>query len=287
MNLNIFPFIPKHNHLSTNRIRSADEHFSEEQLHYWEHKKRSKILLSVYRILFFLLFISLWEVGAFYKHIDTFFFSSPSRIWNSFVSGIQNQTLLYHIGVTLLETLASFLIILVISLVLSGLFWFFQKSGLFFEPFLVVLNSLPKSALAPLIIVWFGTGMKTIILCGISVAIFGAILSIYHGFCQTDSEKEKLILTLGGTRKTIFQKVVLPGSIPLLLSVAKVNIGLCLVGVVIGEFLAGRQGLGYLIIYGSQVFQLHLVIMSIIILCIIAMGLYQIIKLLEKHVSSN
>ena len=276
-----------HLHLSSLEKNPSPSTPSSEQQAYWKHKKRNRILLTLSRISFFLFFLCIWEWAALSHYIDTFFFSSPSMITAIFIKGMADQTLIYHIGITMTETIISFIIILFISIILSGFFWFYQKVGSFFEPFLIVLNSLPKSALAPLIIVWFGTGMKTIILCGISVAIFGAILSIYHGFQQTDPEKEKLILTLGGTRKTIFTKVVLPGSIPLLLSVAKVNIGLCLVGVVIGEFLAGRKGLGYLIIYGSQVFQLHLVIMSIIILCIIAMLLYQIIKLLEKHVTTS
>ena len=149
------------------------------------------------------------------------------------------------------------------------------------EPFLVVLNSLPKSALAPLLIVWHGTGMDTIIAAGISVAIFGAIINLYTGFLQADPEKLLLIRTLGGTRRDCFFKVVLPASIPVILSNMKVNIGLSLVGVVIGEFLAARRGLGYLIIYGSQVLQLDMLITSILLLCIIAMGLYQLLQFAE------
>jgi NitT/TauT family transport system permease protein len=140
---------------------------------------------------------------------------------------------------------------------------------------------LPKSALAPLFIVWLGTGLKTIVVAGISVAIFGSIISLYTGFKQVDEEKIKLIRTLGGDKKDAFLKVILPASIPVILSNMKVNIGLALVGVIIGEFLAARRGLGYLIIYGSQVFQLNMVITSIIILCFIAVGFYQVIQFLE------
>ena len=154
-----------------------------------------------------------------------------------------------------------------------------------FEPFLIVLNSLPKSALAPLIIVWLGTGPRTIILCGISVGIFGCILNLNQSFEQTDPERLKLIETLGGTKLQAFTKVVFPGNIPTFISLSKVNIGLALVGVIIGEFLAGRKGLGYLIIYGSQVFKLDLVLMSIVILCVIAMVIYGLLNLLEKKIS--
>lgn len=169
----------------------------------------------------------------------------------------------------------------VISLLLATLLWFSDKLSEILEPYLVLLNSLPKSALAPLFIVWLGTGINTIIIAGISVAVFGSIISFYTAFHQVDPEKEILIRTLGGNRRDIFFKVVLPGSVPTLLSTTKVNIGLSLVGVIIGEFLAARQGLGYLIIYGSQVFQLDMVISSILLLCVIAMLLYLLTQSLE------
>ena len=151
------------------------------------------------------------------------------------------------------------------------------------EPYLVVLNSLPKSALAPLLIVWLGANERTIIVCGMSVAIFGSILNLYTGFGEADPEKLKLIETLGGGKKEKLMKIILPSSVPLLLSVMKVNIGLCLVGVIIGEFIGARKGLGYLIIYSSQTFKLTWVLMSIIILCIIAIILYGLLGLIEKR----
>ena len=153
------------------------------------------------------------------------------------------------------------------------------------EPYLVVLNSLPKSALAPLLIVWLGANMRTIIVAGISVAVFGSILTLYTGFQQISAEKIKLIYTLGGDRRDVLRKVVLPGSVPIFLNTMKVNIGLCLVGVIIGEFIGSRRGLGYLIIYGSQVFQLDLVLMSIVILCGLAMGLYQGLNVVERRLT--
>ena len=163
------------------------------------------------------------------------------------------------------------------------LLWLCPRLSQVLEPYLVVLNSLPKSALAPLLIVWLGANMRTIIVAGMSVAIFGSVISLYTGFQEISPDKLKLIYTLGGTRRHALLKVILPASIPYLLSNMKVNIGLCLVGVIIGEFIGARQGLGYLIIYGSQVFKLHMVMMSIVILCVIAMALYQTINLLEKY----
>lgn len=248
-----------------------------------KHRRHHHEIAS-WRTILFVLFLVLWEISADFKWIDSFFFSSPSRVARCFAEQLQNNSMLSHIGVTLFETLFSFLLVLLFSLLVSTLLWYSPKLSEILEPYLVVLNSLPKSALAPLFIVWLGTGSRTIIVAGMSVAIFGSIISFYTGFQQVDPEKITLIYTLGGSRRDAFSKVVLPGSIPILLSTAKVNIGLALVGVIIGEFLAARRGLGYLIIYGSQVFQLDMVITSIIVLCIIALGFYKSIQIIEHQI---
>ena len=248
-----------------------------------KHRRHHHEIAS-WRTIIFVLFLVLWEVSANLKWIDSFFFSSPSRVARCFVDQIRNNSMLAHIGVTLLETLLSFLLVILFSLLVSTLLWHSRKLSEILEPYLVVLNSLPKSALAPLFIVWLGTGTRTIIVAGMSVAVFGSIISFYTGFQQVDPEKITLMHTLGGSRRDAFCKVVLPGSVPILLSTAKVNIGLALVGVIIGEFLAARRGLGYLIIYGSQVFQLDMVITSIIVLCVIALVFYKSIQIIEHQI---
>lgn len=259
----------------------ATEQTSPAQQEYFNAHLRHHRFIRYSRILILIAFLGIWEFCANHKIIDSFFFSSPSRVVNCFISMVLDRSLFTHIGVTLLETVVSFLLVSFLSLAFATLLWYSKKLSEILEPYLVVLNSLPKSALAPLLIVWLGTGTGTIIVAGLSVAIFGAIINLYTGFLQVDPDKLKLISTLGGTRKDAFFKVVLPASIPTILSNMKVNIGLSLVGVIIGEFLAARKGLGYLIIYGSQVFQLNMLITSILILCAIAMGLYQIIQALE------
>lgn len=233
------------------------------------------------RILILIAFLFIWEFTTRMGYVDSFFFSSPSQVTLCFIGMVKDLSFFTNTGITLLETIISFLLVFLIGMVTATLLWYSKKCSEILEPYLVILNSLPKSALAPLFIVWLGTGIKTIIVAGISVAIFGSIINLYTGFKQVDDEKIKLIFTLGGCKKDAFFKVILPGSVPTILSNMKVNIGLALVGVIIGEFLAARRGLGYLIIYGSQVFQLNMVITSIIILCFIAMGLYQIIQGLE------
>lgn len=251
------------------------------QQQFIKQHKRHHHLVSAFRLLLMLLFLLLWECAGRLGWIDTFFFSSPLLVLKYFIKMLLDGSFFTHTGITLLETLISFLLITLLSLLTATLLWHSRYISEILEPYLVVLNSLPKSALAPLLIVWLGTGTDTIIVAGISVALFGSIISLYTNFLHVDSEKLKLIYTLGGTRTQAFRKVVLPASIPVILSNMKVNIGLALVGVIIGEFLAARRGLGYLIIYGSQVFQLNMLITAMIILCIIAMGLYQCISFVE------
>ena len=253
------------------------------QIEFIQKYKREQFMISFARILIFTGFLAIWEALSYFKIIDSFFFSSPSGIVLLFIDMCKNFEIFIHTGITLYETILSFFIVNILSILIAILLLSFNTLSKITEPYLVILNSLPKSALAPLIIVWLGTGSKTIIVAGISVAVFGSIINLYTGFLQVDNEKLKLIKTLGGNKKDELLKVIVPSSIPIIISNMKVNIGLSLVGVIIGEFLAARQGLGYLIIYGSQIFQLDLLILSIIILCIIALLLYKSIDFVEKR----
>lgn len=246
-------------------------------------QKRHKRSVRTIRLCIFLLFFGLWEVASQSGLIDSFIFSSPSKLFLCAYGMILDHTLFTNIGITLFETIVSFLLVIFFALFITIILWFNKHISETLEPYLVVLNSLPKSALAPLLIVWLGANYNTIIITGMSVAIFGSILSLYNSFQSVDTEKVKLIYTLGGNKFHALTKVVLPSSLPSLFSIMKVNIGLCLVGVIIGEFIAARAGLGYLIIYGSQVFKLDWVILSIAILCIIAIALYQAIAIAEKY----
>lgn len=226
------------------------------QKEYVKGMNRRKKVIHFARFFLLAAFLLLWETAARREWIDSFIFSSPGRILTTFYQMIQDGSILEHIGVTLAETLVSFGLVVLVGIAAAVLLWMFPSVSKVLEPYLVVLNSLPKSALAPLLIVWLGANVRTIILAGMSVAIFGTIMNLYTCFTEVSPEKEKLIYTLGGKKKDTLFKVVLPGTIPNMLSIMKVNIGLCLVGVIIGEFIGARKGLGYLIIYGSQV--LHL-----------------------------
>lgn len=252
------------------------------QINYLKTYRQHKLMIIFGRIFLFAAFLILWEGSVALGLMDSFFFSSPTRILSLFWEMTKDSVIWGHIGITLWETCVSFLLVTLISILAAIGLIFFPRAAEILEPVLVMLNALPKSALAPLIIVWLGTGMKTIIIAGMSVALFGSIINMYTGFSQVEEEKIKLIYTLGGTKKDTLTKVIFPFSIPVIISNMKVNIGLSLVGVIIGEFLAAKEGLGYLIIYGSQIFKLDLLILSILILCLIAIVLYQLIHLLEQ-----
>ena len=255
------------------------------QQEYVKKMKRNQLLIRIYQFMLFVFFLLLWEVTARLGIINDFIFCSPSKLYNTMITMLQDGTLLHHIGITLYETLIGFVIVIAGSLLVATLFWWNETISRVLEPYLVILNALPKSALAPVLIVWLGSNKTTIIVCACSVAIFGSILNIYTGFVSVDADKIKLIKTLKGNRFQCLKLVVLPSNVPNILSIMKVNIGLCLVGVVIGEFLAAREGLGYLIIYGSQTFKMSNVLLSILILCTIAMLLYMILQHFEKKLS--
>lgn len=255
---------------------------SNRQKRYLLLQKRHHLIVNLSRLLILILFLGLWEITSRLGMIDSFVFSSPAKIVRCFWSMVLDRSIFHHLGITLYETILSFLFVTGISILIAVILWYSKKLSEILDPYLVVLNSLPKSALAPLLIVWLGANQTTIIIAGMSVAIFGSILNLYTSFTTIDEEKTKLIYTLHGTRHHALTKVVLPSSIPAIISNMKVNIGLCLVGVIIGEFLAARNGLGYLIIYSSQVFKMDWLLMSIVLLCIMAMGLYALINLVEK-----
>lgn len=260
---------------------------SSAQEQYLHLRDRHKKTVAAWRIALVVIFLVLWEVTAEAELINSFIFSSPSRILTTAWQMVADGTLWLHLGITLGETLVSFAAVTILGLLTAILLWLFPTLSEILEPYLVMLNSLPKSALAPLLIVWLGNNIRTVMVAAVSVAIFGSILTLHTGFREMDEDKVKLIYSLGGTKKDVMYKVILPGSVPMLVSNMKVNIGLCLVGVIIGEFLSAKAGLGYLIIYASQTFKMDWMLMSIVILCLVSTVLYQGIHLLEKKFGNS
>ncbi|HHV26449.1 MAG TPA: ABC transporter permease [Tissierellia bacterium] len=258
---------------------------SEEQEKYIRKIKRRKKNITITQILILVVWLFLWEVTAKLGWIDTFLTSSPSEVWKLFVEYTKNGNLFYHIGISVTETIIGFLIGTILGVLVAIMLWWSDFVAKVLDPYLVVLNSLPKTALAPIIIIWVGAGYSGIIVTAITVSIVVTIMNVYSGFRNVDEDKIKLLETFGATKFQVLKKVVLPSSFPTIISTLKVNIGLSWVGVIVGEFLVSKAGIGYLIVYGGQVFKLDLVMMSVFILAIISAVMYQLIAFVEKKLT--
>jgi len=226
------------------------------------------------------LFIGLWEGLARVGVIDAFLMSQPSRVWRT-VANFANNNLLNHIGVTLFETVAGFAIGVVLGILIAFILWYSNFLAKVSEPFLVVLNALPKIALGPIIIIWVGAGMQAVIVMALAISLVVTVMEMLNGFRNTDAELIKMARTFGASRLQTFIKITFPSNLHTLFNCLKINIGLTLVGVIAGEFLVSRAGLGYLIVYGGQVFQMDLVMTSVIILAVVAALLYRMVVFLE------
>ncbi|MBS4785297.1 MAG: ABC transporter permease [Clostridiales bacterium] len=261
----------------------AEEGLSQERREYLRQVRRQRQIITISRIGLLILFLGLWELGARMGWIDSFIMSSPSRILETMLSLADNQILL-HLSVTLYETLTGFTIGAFGGVLLAVLLWQSELLSRVLEPYLVVLNSLPKIALGPVIIIWVGAGTKAIVVMAVAISMIVTVLEMLEGFNSTDPELIKMSQTFGASRRQVFQKIVFPANISTLFASLKINIGLSLVGVIAGEFLISKAGLGYLIVYGGQVFQLDLVMTGVIILALMAVVMYRCITLVEHLV---
>lgn len=247
--------------------------------------ERLKILGTQISLLILLLI--LWEVCASYGIVDTFIFSQPSRVWQLITERAADGSLYHHTWITVMETVIGFCLGTLLGTLLAILIWASPFMARVLDPYLVVLNSMPKVALGPFFIVTMGTGYVPIIAMAIAISGIITTIVVYGSFQEVDANYLKLTQTLGATRWQSFTKVVLPASIPSIISTLKVNVGLSWVGVIVGEFLVAKAGLGYLIIYGFQVFNLTLVMTSLLIISVAATVMYQAVAILEKKLLQN
>lgn len=250
---------------------------------YLSNRRKNRVLIAFSRALILVSFISVWEIGGRFGFIDSFVLSQPSRILSVLLNYEQNNLFL-HIGTTLYETIIGFLLGIVIGCIIAVLLWWSPFLSRVSEPYLVVLNSLPKIALGPVIIIWAGAGTRAIVFMALAISMIVTVLEMLNGFNSTDKELIKMLKTFGANRFQIFYKIVLPYNIETLFNSLKINIGLSLVGVIAGEFLVSKSGLGYLIVYGGQVFKMDLVMSSVLILAIAAAILYEAIVITQKLV---
>lgn len=256
--------------------------YSPQRALYLKKLKVANVTVWSLRFLILALILVLWELFAFFNVIDPFISSSPSRILSTIKKLFLEDNLLYHVGVTLYETVLGFLIAVIFGYVIALALWWSERLRRILEPYIVVLNSLPKIALGPIIIVWFGSGSKAIIFMAMLIGIIVAIMTMLSGFLEIDQNKILLLKSMGANKFQILLKLVIPGSLPTLISMLKISVGLAWVGSIMGEYLVSRAGLGYLIVYGGQVFKLDLVMASTVVLCILATLMYALVAILEK-----
>ncbi len=260
---------------------------SEERKIYLAALSRRMRVITLSRIMIILLFFVVWEISSTLNLIDPFIFSQPSKMVRALFDLSADGSLFVHIGITLSETIIGFSTGTIIGTAAAILLWWNKTVSDILEPYLVVFNSLPKTALAPIIIVWIGNNVNSVIATALMTSVVVTILSVLNGFLEADSEKTLLVETFGGTKKQILKLVVLPSSIPVIVNALKINVGLSFVGVIVGEFLVARSGLGYLIVYSSQIFKMDHVMLSVIILAVMAAVLYKAVIIFENAVNKK
>lgn len=244
-------------------------------------KRKSAIIIGAQVGLLFAL-LAAWEISTRIGWLDPFVASSPSRIVLTLREMITDQGYLRHIAITLYETLLGFAIATALGTAIAVGLWWSTAASKIFEPYLVVLNSLPKIALGPIIIVWLGTGLKSIVFMTVLVTVIVTVITMQNGFAATEKSKIFLLRSLGASKWQIFTKLVLPSSLPTFVSALKINVGMSWIGSIMGEYLASRAGLGYLSVYGGQVFKLDLVMAATVTLCALAGAMYFAVALFEK-----
>ena len=258
---------------------------SEEAKKIIKKKKRKKIFIIFIQILIVITFFIGWEILANKKIVNPFIFSSPSRIFNTIYELIVSGELWGHVFTTLYETILAFIIGISLGFVVAIILYECPTLAKIIDPFLTMINSLPKVALGPIIIIWAGANTKSIIVMALLINLIVSIMNIYNGFQGVDPLKIKLLKSFGATKKQILKYLIIPESKRTIISSLKINISMTLIGVIMGEFLVSKKGIGYLIIYGTQVFNLTLVMTGIIVLIILSFIIYEIVSFIEKKLS--
>ena len=256
---------------------------SEEHIKYIKNiKRRSKHIIATQLLILLSIFL-LWEIAGDLKWIDPFLTSTPSRMLKELVKLFEEGNLFNNIFITCFETIIGFILGTLLGMLISVLLWWSDFASKVADPYLVVLNSLPKIALAPIIIFWVGNGLKAIIIVALLISIVVTIIDILSGFKTVNKDKIKLLKTFGASKLQILTQLIIPASLPNLVSTLKINVGLSWVGVIMGEFLVAKNGLGFLIIFGGQTAQLDIVMLSIVILAIMSFIMYKIVAVIERH----
>ncbi len=261
--------------------------YSLEHKRYLNKIKKNNFWIRFTQISIIIVFVLIWQFLADKGLINTFISSSPKEVINTIVDLHNSNNLYNHIWITIYETLISFVLGTFIGIIIATILWWNKFISKVLDPYLTILNSLPKVALGPIIIIWAGAGMKSIIIMALLISVIITIINAYQGFIEVDPIKIKLMKSFKATKTQTYLKLILPSTFPAIISTLKINISMSLIGVIMGEFLVSKEGIGYLIMYGSQVFNLNLVISGTIILCIVAAFMYYVILFIEKKLIKN
>ncbi len=261
--------------------------YSKEHILYLNKKKKEKIFIKIMQLSIIIIFIILWQLLTSFNLINRFIFSSPLDIIKTIIKLFKTNNLFHHIYITTIETIISFTLSTILGLLFASFLWHKKTISKILDPYLTILNSLPKVALGPIIIIWCGAGFKSIILMALLISLIITIINIYQGFESIDNNKLKLMKALKANKKQIYFKLLIPSNISNIISTLKVNISMSLIGVSMGELLVSKEGLGYLIMYGSQVFNLHLVMTGVLLLCILSTIMYYLVCILERIIKNK
>lgn len=243
---------------------------------------RKAAVINLWRWGLLLALILAWELGSRLNLIDPFFFSSPSEIFQTAVTKWQSGQLWRDISYTVSSTFLGFLLGTAIGSCAGLLFWFSRPVALIAEPWLIVLNALPKLALAPVLVIWFGIGFSSKVVLAFLMTVVVSAMSAYGGVQTVDPALETLLISLGAKRRQIFTRLVVPSAMPSIITGLRVNIALAMAGSIVGEFIASDRGLGRMIVYAGTIFDLKLVWVGVVVLSIVSVLMYVGVVLLEK-----
>ena len=257
---------------------------NEERLSFLKKIKKNKRIIFTFRLLIIILILGIWEILARLSIVNTFITSSPTDIIKTTIKLINDGSLFSHMYVTMYEVIISFLISSSIGIIVATILWSNKTLARIIDPYLTILNSLPKVALGPLIIILIGAKQSSIIFMALLISTFITIINIYNGFISTDSNYIVLLKSMNAKKKDIFLNAIFPSNLLNIINTLKINISMSLIGVIMGELLVSKEGLGYLIMYGSQVFNINLVITSVVILAFISYLMYIIVDKYETHI---
>jgi NitT/TauT family transport system permease protein len=259
-----------------------EKNVSSQYTRYLQIQKRKLWIIRLSQLMVFIALFGVWELAAQLKWVDPMLTSRPSKLLVSFQALAFHGDLFKHLYITSVETFIGIVVSMTLGTLIAIIFWWSTFASKVLEPYVVVLNALPKVALGPIFYIWLGD-RYSIYGMAIAISVVVTIIMVESGFKETGKTKLKLMESFGATRFQMLRMVLLPASIPNFIATLKVNVGLTLVGVIMGEFLSSKAGLGYLIIYGGQVFQMDMVMVSVVMLALLSVVLYVLVNVLGRY----